>query len=103
MEYTLYILLLPVLSFLVLALAGMKMSHRTAGLIGTASLTITAILAWTAALGYFSSARVDGILPELTTFNISWFSSGSPVSSHADCSHDCFPYGSHLFIWLYER
>ncbi len=72
MEYTLYILLLPVLSFLVLALAGMKMSHRTAGLIGTASLTITAILAWTAALGYFSSARVDGILPELTTFNISW-------------------------------
>lgn len=72
MEYTLYILLLPVLSFLVLALAGMKMSHRTAGLIGTASLTITAILAWTAALGYFSSARVDGILPEQTTFNISW-------------------------------
>ena len=34
MEYTILILLLPVLSFLVLALAGMKMSHSEAGMIG---------------------------------------------------------------------
>jgi len=44
MEYTILILLLPVLSFLVLALAGMKMSHRAAGLIGSLSLGAVAVL-----------------------------------------------------------
>ena len=43
MEYTILILLLPVLSFLVLALAGMKMSHRAAGLIGSLSLGAVAV------------------------------------------------------------
>ena len=38
MEYTILILALPVLSFLVLALAGMKMPHKVAGAIGTLSL-----------------------------------------------------------------
>ena len=33
MEYTIFILALPVLSFLVLALAGMKMPHKVAGAI----------------------------------------------------------------------
>ena len=34
MEYTVLILLLPVLSFLILGLTGMYMKHRVAGLIG---------------------------------------------------------------------
>ena len=34
-EYSFLILLLPLLTFIVLGLAGMKMSHKTAGLIGT--------------------------------------------------------------------
>ena len=38
MEYTILILLLPFLSFLALGLGGKWMSHRTAGLIGTAAL-----------------------------------------------------------------
>ncbi len=38
MEYTILILLLPLLSFLVLGLGGKWMSHRTAGRIGTAVL-----------------------------------------------------------------
>ena len=37
-SYTIFIMLLPLLSFLVLGLAGMKMQHKTAGLIGTCSL-----------------------------------------------------------------
>lgn len=37
-SYSFLILLLPALSFVILALAGMKMSHKTAGLIGTTSL-----------------------------------------------------------------
>ena len=44
MDYTIFILLLPVLSFLVLALAGMKMGHKTAGIIGTLSLVAVAVL-----------------------------------------------------------
>ena len=34
MEYTILILILPFLSFLLLGLAGMKMSNRMAGAIG---------------------------------------------------------------------
>ena len=44
MEYTILILLLPLLSFLVLGLGGKWMSHRTAGIIGTAVLGAVAVL-----------------------------------------------------------
>lgn len=62
MEYTILILLLPVLSFLVLALAGMKMSHRAAGLIGSLSLGAVAVLSYVTAYGYFhlAAALADG-------------------------------------------
>ena len=39
-SYVFLILLLPALTFVLLGLAGMKMSHKTAGLIGTCSLAI---------------------------------------------------------------
>ena len=35
MDFTLFILACPAVGFLLLALAGMRMSHRTAGLAGT--------------------------------------------------------------------
>ena len=44
MEFTIFILALPLISFLVLALAGMKMPHKVAGLIGTASLAAVAVM-----------------------------------------------------------
>ena len=73
MEYTLYILLLPALSFLLLALAGMKMGHRTAGLIGTLSLAIVAVLSWWAAAEYFTMPRqADGTLAALRPYNVEW-------------------------------
>ena len=34
MEYTIFILLLPLLSFLVLGIGGKWMTHRTAGILG---------------------------------------------------------------------
>ena len=40
MEYTIFILLLPLLSFLVLGIGGKWMTHRTAGIIGTTVLAI---------------------------------------------------------------
>lgn len=73
MEYTLYILLLPALSFLLLALAGMKMGHRTAGLTGTLSLAIVAVLSWWAAAEYFTMPRqTDGTLAALMPYNVEW-------------------------------
>ena len=38
MEYTIFILLLPLLSFFVLGIGGKWMTHRTAGIIGTTVL-----------------------------------------------------------------
>ena len=45
-SYSFLILLLPALSFVILALAGMKMSHKTAGLIGTTSLGLVTVLSY---------------------------------------------------------
>ena len=53
--YTIFILLLPLLSFLVLGLAGMKMKHKVAGLIGTCSLGVVAILSYITAFQYFTA------------------------------------------------
>ena len=46
MEYTILILILPFLSFLILGLAGMRMKNSVAGAIGTASLTGVALLSY---------------------------------------------------------
>lgn len=73
MDYTILILVLPVLSFLVLGLTGMFMKHRVAGLIGTASLLGVTILSYLTAFKYFMSPRTaDGVYPNLTPWNIEW-------------------------------
>ena len=46
MEYTILILLLPLLSFLFLGLAGMKLNHAVAGLVGTAVLGVVTLLGY---------------------------------------------------------
>lgn len=46
MEYTISILLLPMLTFLVLGLFGMKLRPNTAGYIGSLSLAVTTGLAY---------------------------------------------------------
>lgn len=73
MEYTLLILLLPFISFLLLGLAGKYLSHRTAGLIGTASLVIVTILSYYTAYEYFSAPRTDaGVYETIVPYNIKW-------------------------------
>ena len=73
MEYTILILALPVLSFLVLALAGMKMPHKVAGAIGTLSLAAVAVLSYITAIGYFGAPRTaEGLLPVSTPWNFRW-------------------------------
>ena len=70
--YTIFILLLPLLSFLVLGLAGMKMKHKVAGLIGTCSLGLVAILSYITAFQYFTADRVNDIHQAIIPFNFTW-------------------------------
>ena len=73
MEFTIFILALPLLSFLILALAGMKLSHKIAGATGTLSLATVTALSYTTAIQYFSAGRgADGLFPTLTPYNFTW-------------------------------
>ena len=44
--YTIFILLLPFFSFLILGLAGKWLSHRTAGIFGTLVLGVVTVLSY---------------------------------------------------------
>ena len=77
-SYVFLILLLPALTFLVLGLAGMKMSHKTAGLIGTTSLGIVTILSYITAYNYFTASRTaEGVYAALVPYNFTWLPLGS--------------------------
>lgn len=76
-SYVFLILLLPLLSFLVLGLAGMKMSHKAAGLIGTAVLSVVTILCYYTAIQYFVvNGRAGEIYPIISAFNFTWLDFG---------------------------
>lgn len=73
-SYVFLILLLPAFTFLVLGLAGMKMSHKVAGLLGTTSLAVVTVLCYYTAIHYFlfEGRGADGLFPTVTPFNITW-------------------------------
>ena len=76
-SYSFLILLLPALSFVVLALAGMKMSHKTAGLIGTTSLGLVTVLSYLTAFSYFGADRLaDGTYATIVPYNFTWLPLG---------------------------
>ena len=64
MEYTILILALPILSFLILALTGMYMKHRIAGLIGTLSLAGVTVLSYLTYQLLYSSAHCRRSIPD---------------------------------------
>lgn len=73
MEYTILILILPFLSFMILGLAGMRMKNSVAGAIGTASLTGVALLSYLTAFHYFTGGRTAaGTFPTLMPYNFEW-------------------------------
>ena len=77
-SYVYLILLLPLFSFLILGLAGMKMSHKTAGLIGTTSLGIVTVLSYLTAITYFTGERAaDGTFATIVPFNFTWLPLGN--------------------------
>ena len=79
-SYVFLILLLPLLSFICLGIAGMKMSHKLAGIIGTASLAVVTVLSYYTAIEYFLIAGRDaatGMYPVVTAFDLTWLDFGT--------------------------
>ncbi len=73
MQYTLLILVLPLLSFIILGLVDSKWKPKVAGTIGTAVLAIITVLAYVTAFEYFTTARgVDGIYQKIIPFHVEW-------------------------------
>ena len=73
MEYTILILLLPFVSFLLLGLAGTKLRPVVAGAIGTAVLAVVAVLSYMTTWEYFSAGRdATGLFPTLIPWNMVW-------------------------------
>ena len=73
MEYTILILILPLLSFLLLGLAGMKMKPAVAGTIGTLVLGTVTVLSYVTAYLFFTGGRdASGVYPTQIPLNFVW-------------------------------
>lgn len=85
MEYTIFILLLPLLSFLLIGVVdlditktGRVWSHKMAGIIGTCTLAIVTVLSYMTAFNYFTAERLaDGTFPTIVPYNITWLPLGA--------------------------
>ena len=75
--FPLLILCIPLFMFLLLGIAGCKMSHKMAGILGTAGMGVTAVMAYTVALTYFLSGNPEfidasGQHLQYIVFNVNW-------------------------------
>lgn len=68
MDFTILIIALPLLMFLLLGLV----RTRYAGLIGTIVMGLVTVLAYTATAQYFLQPRIDGVFPTIIPFNVEW-------------------------------
>ncbi len=81
-SYTIWILLLPLLSFLVVGLIdyfrGKKgWPHKAAGLIATCAMGVATILCYVTAIQYFTMDRVDGVFATFVPYNTTWLPLGN--------------------------
>ena len=74
MEYTILILALPLLSFLLLGLLGTRLRPTAAGVVGTAVIAVVAAVSYMTAYAYFftTGRGADGLYPTLTPWNTTW-------------------------------
>ncbi len=72
-SYTVWILLIPFLMFILIGLAGHKLRSKISGLLGTAGLALITVLSYFTAYSYFfSSDKIDGAFQKITAFTINW-------------------------------
>ena len=69
-------MIIPIVMFLFLGIVGVKLSKKTAGLLGTCAMGVTTIIAYAVALTYFFGTDqgqiVDGVRQQLEVMNITW-------------------------------
>ena len=99
--YTILILLLPFLSFLVLGLAGKWLSHRTAGLFGTSVLGIVTAMSYYTAFTYFTADRINDVFPTLVPYNFTWNHAGPHLGHDAHRYLHRFIDGTYLLLRLH--
>ncbi|OIP84356.1 MAG: NADH dehydrogenase [Porphyromonadaceae bacterium CG2_30_38_12] len=72
MQYTLLILILPLLSFVILGLVDSKWKAQVAGTLGTAILVTVTLLSYYTAWEYFSTANITGSYQRIIAFETEW-------------------------------
>ncbi|MDD6778126.1 MAG: NADH-quinone oxidoreductase subunit L [Bacteroidales bacterium] len=76
MSYTVAVLIIPIVMFLFLGIVGVKLSKKTAGLLGTCAMGVTTLIAYASALTYFFGTSqgqiVDGVRQQLEVLDITW-------------------------------
>ena len=80
MEYTILILLLPFLSFVLIGLLGTRLRPVVAGTAGTVVTGLTAILSYWTAFSYFAAGRdASGVFPTQMPWNFEWLPFGGSL------------------------
>ena len=79
LNLTIAVIALPLLMFLFLGLAGVKMSRKLTGVIGTLGMLVTTVIAYGVALTYFfgtgeGQLAADGTRQAVVVFNPAWLS-----------------------------
>lgn len=76
LSYTVAVLIIPIVMFLFLGIVGVKLSKKTAGLLGTCAMGVATLIAYASALTYFFGTSqgqiVDGVRQQLEVLNITW-------------------------------
>lgn len=81
--YTIWILIIPFVTFVVLGLFGMKLKAKISGLVGTTALGIVTALSYITAFSYFSgNGMTDGVFQKIVAFNSVWLNLTDQL--HAD-------------------
>ena len=75
-SYTILVLIIPVVMFLLLGIGGKWMSKQFAGVLGTLATGVTTIIAYSIALTYFFGTTqgqiVDGVRQQLQVLDFTW-------------------------------
>ena len=72
-NYTIWILLIPFLMFILLGLAGHKLKPKISGLLGTSGLAVITVLSYiTAWLYFFSGEKTGDTFQKITASNFTW-------------------------------
>jgi NADH-quinone oxidoreductase subunit L len=72
-SYSIWLLLIPFMMFIVLGLAGHKLKPKLSGLMGTAGLAIITVLSYIIAYSYFfGTPKTEGTYQPVLAFNTTW-------------------------------